>query len=181
MQSICYDTAFNKPGKNMLVCAPTGAGKTNVAMLAALGHFRNKGVVCDERPGVRVSVGKKAGGGGGGGGKEFEGGMKVIYIAPMKALAQEVVEKFGARLKVRGVKIEDERRGEKRLLTNNYSLNSRAASQARRQGAHGRHAAIPGGGRQGGRHRHHPGEVGCRYEEGGGRELGTVGGVSYYR
>ena len=35
------------------------------------------------------------------GSENFESGKKVIYIAPMKALAQEVVEKFGQRLKVR--------------------------------------------------------------------------------
>jgi replicative superfamily II helicase len=75
----------------MLVCAPTGAGKTNVAMLATTAHFRDVGLI----------------GGGGCSGDYYEDsnnnnnnessttdtGPKVVYIAPMKALAQEVVSR----------------------------------------------------------------------------------------
>lgn len=35
IQSKIYNSAFNTP-ENLLVCAPTGAGKTNIAMLACL-------------------------------------------------------------------------------------------------------------------------------------------------
>jgi antiviral helicase SLH1 len=35
IQSIVYNVAFNT-GLNMLVCAPTGAGKTNIALLTIL-------------------------------------------------------------------------------------------------------------------------------------------------
>ena len=35
IQSNVYDTAFNT-SENLLMCAPTGAGKTNVAMLTIL-------------------------------------------------------------------------------------------------------------------------------------------------
>lgn len=35
IQSAVYDTAFNT-SENLLMCAPTGAGKTNVAMLCML-------------------------------------------------------------------------------------------------------------------------------------------------
>jgi pre-mRNA-splicing helicase BRR2 len=35
IQSKLYDKAFNSP-ENILVCAPTGAGKTNIAMLTIL-------------------------------------------------------------------------------------------------------------------------------------------------
>jgi replicative superfamily II helicase len=35
MQSEVYEVAY-KSAQNMLVCAPTGAGKTNVAMLTLL-------------------------------------------------------------------------------------------------------------------------------------------------
>lgn len=35
IQSKIYDRAFNS-NENVLVCAPTGAGKTNIAMLAVL-------------------------------------------------------------------------------------------------------------------------------------------------
>ena len=39
IQSRIYDAAFNT-NDNLLVCAPTGAGKTNIAMLAVLHEVR---------------------------------------------------------------------------------------------------------------------------------------------
>jgi DEAD/DEAH box helicase len=78
MQSTVFDVAYNHRD-NMLVCAPTGAGKTNVAMLAVVAHFRDVGLIP--------------------GGRSIETGPKIVYIAPMKALAQEVVEKFSSKLK----------------------------------------------------------------------------------
>lgn len=72
--------------KNLLICAPTGAGKTNVAMLTIVAHFRDKGIL-DNR--VNPSYHNSG----------FDQGKKVIYIAPMKALAQEVVEKFDSKLR----------------------------------------------------------------------------------
>ena len=62
----------------MLVCAPTGAAKTNVALLTIL-HEIKKNM---EEQGVL---------------KREE--LKIIYVAPMKALAQEVVAKFTNHLK----------------------------------------------------------------------------------
>lgn len=35
IQSVVYNVAFNT-GLNMLICAPTGAGKTNIALLTIL-------------------------------------------------------------------------------------------------------------------------------------------------
>ena len=35
MQGKCFDKAFNS-NNNLLMCAPTGAGKTNVAIMTAL-------------------------------------------------------------------------------------------------------------------------------------------------
>ncbi|GMH51646.1 hypothetical protein TrRE_jg2330 [Triparma retinervis] len=92
MQSKVYEAAF-KTQENLLICAPTGAGKTNVAMLTVLAHFRDKGIIAnpDDPYAAYQNVGSSDG--------QFEKGTKVIYIAPMKALAQEVVEKFSARLK----------------------------------------------------------------------------------
>ena len=69
----------------MLVCAPTGAGKTNVAMLTVTAHFRDVGLMGNAE------------------GRGIEAGDKVVYIAPMKALAQEVVEKFSSKLKPLGL------------------------------------------------------------------------------
>eukprot|EP00947_MAST-08B_sp_MAST-8B-sp1_P000678 g678.t1 len=76
MQSRLYEPAYHS-NENLLVCAPTGAGKTNVAMMTVLRALKN----------------------------HMEGGViqrdqvKIIYVAPMKALAQEVVTNFGRRLK----------------------------------------------------------------------------------
>jgi superfamily II RNA helicase len=81
MQSTVFETAFTRRD-NMLVCAPTGAGKTNVALLAVMAHFRDVGLI----PGFE-------------GRSVVETGKKVVYIAPMKALAQEVVEKFDSKLR----------------------------------------------------------------------------------
>lgn len=81
MQSSVFDTAFNKRD-NMLVCAPTGAGKTNVAMLAVVSHFRDVGLLSGNDAIASMET----------------GGKKVVYIAPMKALAQEVVSKFHSKL-----------------------------------------------------------------------------------
>jgi hypothetical protein len=85
IQSKVFDVAYNSP-ENMLICAPTGAGKTNIAMLSYL-HLVKQHVSAD---GV---IDKKS--------------IKGIYIAPMKALAQEVVEKFSARLKPLGLVVRE--------------------------------------------------------------------------
>lgn len=69
-----------------MICAPTGAGKTNVAMLTIVAHFRDKGILGNKINSAHHNSG-------------FEQGKKVIYIAPMKALAQEVVEKFDSKLR----------------------------------------------------------------------------------
>jgi pre-mRNA-splicing helicase BRR2 len=71
IQSTLYKQAFTTPD-NLLVCAPTGAGKTNIAMLACLQTL-------DE---MRTERGFNL--------KKF----KIIYIAPMKALVSEVVGSF---------------------------------------------------------------------------------------
>ena len=76
IQSAVYETAYNS-SENMLVCAPTGAGKTNIAMLTFLQLVKQN-----------ISEGMLD-----------MSAVKAVYIAPMKALAQEVVSKFGERLK----------------------------------------------------------------------------------
>ncbi|KAG8920164.1 hypothetical protein FRC01_000892 [Tulasnella sp. 417] len=84
MQSIIYPTVY-KTNENLLICAPTGAGKTDVAMLSILrvldqhrthpeGNVTNLGSTINR--------------------DEF----KIIYVAPMKALASEIVRKLGRRL-----------------------------------------------------------------------------------
>lgn len=72
-----FEATF-KGADNVLMCAPTGAGKTNVAMLAVMQQLalhRNEAtgeLALDE--------------------------FKVVYVAPMKALVQEVVQNFHNRL-----------------------------------------------------------------------------------
>jgi len=70
--------------ENILLCAPTGAGKTNVAMLTilnAISQYRRHDGSLDLAA------------------------FKIVYIAPMKALVQEVVKNFGKRLKKYGITV----------------------------------------------------------------------------
>lgn len=86
IQSKCYPSAFQDDG-NMLVCAPTGSGKTNVAMLTMLreiGKHRNPET-----------------------GEVMLDDFKIVYIAPLKALVQEQVGNFGARLKTYGITVSE--------------------------------------------------------------------------
>ncbi|OBZ77999.1 putative U5 small nuclear ribonucleoprotein helicase [Grifola frondosa] len=84
IQSKLYPIAFGTD-EPILLCAPTGAGKTNVAMLAILNEL---GKYRDEATG------------------SFDlDAFKIIYVAPMKALVQEMVGNFSARLGPYGVKV----------------------------------------------------------------------------
>jgi len=85
MQSTVFDAAYNTR-ENLLICAPTGAGKTNVAMLTVVSHLRDVGLIGDDESNFYDNGPVNA-------------GTKIVYIAPMKALAQEVVEKFSSKLK----------------------------------------------------------------------------------
>ncbi|KAF8629449.1 hypothetical protein AX15_003443 [Amanita polypyramis BW_CC] len=84
VQSKLFPIAFGTD-EPILLCAPTGAGKTNVAMLTVLNELAK---VRDEATGT------------------FDlDSFKVVYIAPMKALVQEMVGNFSTRLKPFGVKV----------------------------------------------------------------------------
>ncbi|CAK9057204.1 unnamed protein product [Durusdinium trenchii] len=82
IQSIVFNAAFGR-SQNLLICAPTGAGKTNIAVLTIL---RLIGQHMDAAGGL---------------GRDF----KVVYMAPMKALVGEVAEKFQQRLGPLGVNV----------------------------------------------------------------------------
>jgi len=85
IQSKVFPTAFNDDS-NILLCAPTGAGKTNVAMLTilrTLSHFRREDGSFDLN------------------------NFKIVYIAPLKALVQEQVREFSRRLEVFGINVEE--------------------------------------------------------------------------
>lgn len=100
IQSEVFEAAYNSQ-ENLLICAPTGAGKTNIAMLALLALVR------EHVKGGRVERGLN---------------LKVIYIAPMKALAQEVVAKFSERLKGLGLVV--------RELTGDMQLTKREVEES---------------------------------------------------
>lgn len=94
MQSLLYDVAY-KTNENMLICAPTGAGKTDAAMLTVLNAVgKNTTPNPLENPEAT----------------EFTvqvDDFKIVYVAPMKALAAEVTEKLGKRLAWLGIKVRE--------------------------------------------------------------------------
>ncbi|KAF4324437.1 hypothetical protein G195_001421 [Phytophthora kernoviae 00238/432] len=77
VQSKMFPAAF-ETSENLLLCAPTGAGKTNVAMLTILHE------VMKARDPETGEIDLNS--------------FKVVYVAPMKALVQEVVLNLSARL-----------------------------------------------------------------------------------
>ena len=94
MQSLVYPVAY-KTSENMLICAPTGAGKTDAAMLAilnAVGHNISPSPV--EEPGATDFIVKS---------EDF----KIVYVAPMKALAAEITDKLAKRLAWLGINVRE--------------------------------------------------------------------------
>lgn len=101
IQSKVYPTAF-ETDSNILLCAPTGAGKTNVAMLTVL---RTLSKLYNEKT------------------KKFNlRNCKIVYIAPLKALVQEQVREFQRRLDIFGVKVSE--------LTGDSNLNKQEIMQS---------------------------------------------------
>jgi len=85
IQSKLFPTAFGQDD-NILLCAPTGAGKTNVAMLCILNELMK----------YRKPDGEFA-----------KDQFKLIYIAPLKALVAEMVNAFSKRLNPYGIRVEE--------------------------------------------------------------------------
>jgi replicative superfamily II helicase len=86
VQSKLHATALFE-AHNMLLCAPTGAGKTNVAMLAILhelGMHMKEVAAADASGAPEYAFDLSA--------------FKIVYVAPMKALVQEVVMNLNQRL-----------------------------------------------------------------------------------
>jgi pre-mRNA-splicing helicase BRR2 len=81
MQSRVVPVAFGSDD-NVLLCAPTGAGKTNIALLTMLRLIGKYLYEVSESSSIQFSVDR----------------FKIVYIAPMKALVQEMVSTFSARL-----------------------------------------------------------------------------------
>uniref|UniRef100_A0A8B9HIB9 Activating signal cointegrator 1 complex subunit 3 n=1 Tax=Astyanax mexicanus TaxID=7994 RepID=A0A8B9HIB9_ASTMX len=85
IQSIVFETAYNT-NENLLICAPTGAGKTNIAMLTVLHEIRQH-----LQPGGVIRKDQ----------------FKIVYVAPMKALAAEMTNYFSKRLEPLGISVKE--------------------------------------------------------------------------
>uniref|UniRef100_A0A8C6UZC2 Small nuclear ribonucleoprotein 200 (U5) n=1 Tax=Neogobius melanostomus TaxID=47308 RepID=A0A8C6UZC2_9GOBI len=85
IQSKLFKTTMDSD-ENLLVCAPTGAGKTNVALMAMLREI-----------GKHINVD----------GTINVDDFKIIYIAPMRSLVQEMVGSFGKRLASYGITVSE--------------------------------------------------------------------------
>lgn len=86
IQSKIYKTAF-ETDENMLICAPTGSGKTICALLTIMreiGKYLNM-----EDNTIDTES------------------FKIVYIAPMKALASELVRNFSSRLEKYNIKVSE--------------------------------------------------------------------------
>lgn len=84
IQSVVYPTAYHS-NENLLICAPTGAGKTNVAMMTIVRTIRahaDQGIINRDA-------------------------FKIVYVAPMKALAAEMTANFSKRLAPLGIKVRE--------------------------------------------------------------------------
>lgn len=85
IQTVVYPAAYHS-NHNLLICAPTGAGKTNIAMLTVVHQIRQH---MDEAGVIQKDK------------------FKVIYVAPMKALAAEMARNFGKRLEPLGLSVRE--------------------------------------------------------------------------
>jgi pre-mRNA-splicing helicase BRR2 len=85
IQSRMVNAAFRET-ENLLLCAPTGAGKTNVALLCMLNQI-------GQNMQVDGTIDLSA--------------FKIVYIAPMKALVQEIVQSFSKKLQCFGINVKE--------------------------------------------------------------------------
>ncbi|CAM9002212.1 unnamed protein product [Rhodiola kirilowii] len=85
VQSRVYETALFS-ADNILLCAPTGAGKTNVAMLTILQQ-----IALNRNPDGSIN----------------HENYKIVYVAPMKALVAEVVGNLSNRLRAYNVSVKE--------------------------------------------------------------------------
>ncbi|KAJ8967760.1 hypothetical protein NQ314_002643 [Rhamnusium bicolor] len=84
IQSEVFPVAYHS-NENILVCAPTGAGKTNIALLAIVHQIRS------HMEGNLIN----------------KNDFKIVYVCPMKALATEMVTNFGKKLAPIGITVKE--------------------------------------------------------------------------
>eukprot|EP00124_Ichthyophonus_hoferi_P001685 Ihof_evm4s95 gene=Ihof_evmTU4s95 len=85
IQSRLYKTCMHSD-ENVLLCAPTGAGKTNVAMMCIL-HEIGKHI--NKQGEINLDT------------------FKIVYIAPMKSLVAEMTGNFSKRLQKYGITVSE--------------------------------------------------------------------------
>jgi pre-mRNA-splicing helicase BRR2 len=99
LQSAVFQKAFFS-ADNLLIAAPTGSGKTNTAMLCILHE-----IGLNRRADGTIDL----------------DAFKIVYIAPMKSLVQEMVLNFGKRLACLGITVKE--------LSGDQNLNKQQISQ----------------------------------------------------
>lgn len=95
IQSTVYSKAF-KSDENLLICAPTGAGKTNIALLTILREIQKQ--LNSMNLGRDLTI------------KDFSNinwNFKIVYLVPLKALANEIVDKFKTTLSFLNIKVNE--------------------------------------------------------------------------
>ncbi|KAK6199284.1 DNA-directed DNA polymerase [Scheffersomyces amazonensis] len=99
MQSLVFPVAYNT-NENMLVCAPTGAGKTDVALLTILNTINQyvtetpiESSSNNSNDDITIDIDYNA--------------FKIVYVAPLKALAAEIVEKYSKKLAWLGITVRE--------------------------------------------------------------------------
>lgn len=90
IQSKLYEAAA-LTSENLLLCAPTGAGKTNCAVLTMLNQFAAHKTYPEDPSSLEIDT----------------AAFKIVYVAPMKALVQECVTNFSKRLAPYGVTVRE--------------------------------------------------------------------------
>lgn len=93
VQSAVFEVAFKMYEENLLICAPTGAGKTNVAILAILNAIGETLGLTDQSEAI-PSLGTKP-------------SFLIAYISPMKSLVSEQTQSFSLRLNQHGIRVEE--------------------------------------------------------------------------
>ncbi|SMN22397.1 similar to Saccharomyces cerevisiae YGR271W SLH1 Putative RNA helicase related to Ski2p, involved in translation inhibition of non-poly(A) mRNAs [Maudiozyma saulgeensis] len=89
IQTLVYPVAYTT-NENMLICAPTGAGKTDIALLTILNAIKQYSTTTE---GGELDI-------------QYDD-FKVIYVAPLKALAAEIVSKFSEKLSIFDIKVRE--------------------------------------------------------------------------
>jgi activating signal cointegrator complex subunit 3 len=96
IQSTVFNKAF-KSDENMLICAPTGAGKTNIALLTIMREISKFLNTNKNMFNVNTITDFS----------KITWNFKIVYLVPLKALANEIVDKFKTSLSFLNIKVNE--------------------------------------------------------------------------